>query len=131
MLLMPPGKLPLDLIENLSYQPYLHEDKHRKEIHCIKDTGGLRATLQEEYQLAATTIAQHSRNLAKLCCHRKVSGAARRGPVEYKTEDSMVGTKWSMLRAFHVRPDPATKCEERVEDGTSGRFRLEITRHFS
>lgn len=127
---MPPGKLPLDLIGNLGYQPYLHEDKQKKWIHCIKDTGGLRATLQEEYQLATTT-AQHSRNLAKLCCHRKVSEAARRGPIEYITEDSMAGTKWSILRAFCVRPDSATKCGEEVEEGTIRWFRLEIAWYFS
>ena len=39
----------------------------------------------------------------------------------------MARTKWSLLKAAHVSPDPSTKYGEEVEEGTPRWFRLEIT----
>lgn len=108
---MPPGKMPIGSLGSLGYQPSLHEDKHRRWICWVKDTGGLRAKLQEEY-LLATPTAQLSRDLTTLCCHNKGPGAPRRGSIVSKAENKMfsalagtkwqemAGTKWSTLRAW-------------------------------
>lgn len=39
----------------------------------------------------------------------------------------MARTKWSLLKAAHVSPDPSTKYGEEVEEGTPRWFTLEIT----
>lgn len=81
-------------------------------------TGGLRAKLQEEYQ-PATSAAQRSRNRTKWRRHNQVPGAARRGPIESKAEDSMAwgmgagGEEWPVPRAW-----PFSKCGE-IAEGSS------------
>lgn len=91
--------MPVGFVGNLGYQPSLREDKHRRWTRWVKDTDGLRAKLQEEYPLA-TTAAQLSRDLMTLCCHNKGPEAPRGGPIVSEAEGAMVGTKWSITRAW-------------------------------